>query len=143
MVGVDLRPATGHDAELLFAWANDPETRRWSFATEPIPWDTHVAWLARVLADDERRLWVAEHEGEPVGQVRLDVAGDSEVVSISVAPGQRGRGLAVAIIRAACGEARGTVVAEVKPDNQRSLRAFERAGFRTVEHNDEVVLSWP
>ena len=134
-----LRVATMADAKLLFVWRNDPETRAASLTTEPLDWDAHLAWLGEVLENSDRRLWVAE-EGGPVGQVRLDRHGDVEIISVSVAPSARGRGLAARIIAAACAQARGTVVARVRPDNDRSLRAFAAAGF--VRTTNDVELRW-
>lgn len=125
---VSLRLATIDDADLLFGWANDPVTRASSFNSDPIVWEEHVAWLGRVLAEPGRRLWVAE-SGGPVGMVRLDQSDGHEVISVSVAPGRRGEGLASPLIRAACAEAVGLVLAEIKPGNVRSQRAFEAAGF--------------
>lgn len=138
-----LRPATNDDAALLFAWTNNAEVRRWSFSHEPVAWDEHVAWLGRVLADPARRLFVAVEDGEQVGMVRLDDDGGVSDVSLSVAPEARGRGLAVPIIRAACALAE-TVVAEVIPGNERSVRAFTSAGF-VVARRDEskVTMRWP
>lgn len=126
---VQLRPATMTDAELLFAWTNDPDTRAASFSTEPVEWAGHVAWLERVLIDPDRRLWIGESDG-PVGQVRLDRGDDCEIISVSIAPERRGQGLAALLIQAACAQAYGRVVAEIKPGNVRSVRAFDAAGFK-------------
>ena len=77
-----------------------------------------------------------------MGQVRLDRLEDGELISISVAPDARGQGLAPLIIVAACGEANGTVIARIRPDNERSIRAFSRAGFTRADDGDPVVLRW-
>ena len=140
MGGVTLRRATVDDAERLFEWVNDPETRRQSFTSDPVPWDAHVAWLGRVLDDPDRRLFVIVVDGEPVGRVRLDRGDGHELLSISVAPSARGRGLAVEAIRAACDLADAPIVAEVKATNEASLRAFRRAGLE--EHADGDVVTF-
>ncbi|MBA2281880.1 MAG: GNAT family N-acetyltransferase, partial [Acidimicrobiia bacterium] len=80
-----LRAATEDDAQLLHRWVNDAAVRSWSFQAEPVPWDDHVAWLRRLLADDATSLAIAEVDGEPVGQVRLEPEGDALVISVSVA----------------------------------------------------------
>ena len=46
------------DRELLFTWANDAETRRQSFSSDPITWDEHVAWFARTQADADSPHWI-------------------------------------------------------------------------------------
>ena len=38
------------DADVLWRWANDPETRQNSFNTSPILYEEHVAWLSPILA---------------------------------------------------------------------------------------------
>lgn len=128
-----LRGATAADADLLLAWRNDQETRRWSRSGAVVDPAGHRAWLARVLADPDRRLLVAEQGNRPVGTVRLDrVAGAEWEVSVTVAPEQRGRGLAARIL--AAGEAtldeRVTVLANVHRENGASLALFRRAGYR-------------
>lgn len=124
------RPATRDDAALLFAWANDPETRRQSFTTEPIAWETHVAWLERRLADS---LILIFENPEPVGVVRIQ----DGVISITVAPEHRGKGYATPMIREA---AQPGTIAEVKPDNVASLRAFAAAGFVEISRTPELLM---
>jgi len=135
---VTLRAATPDDAARLLEWANDPATRAASFDRDPISWDDHVEWLAGVLADPDRRLWIAEEAGMPVGQVRIDREPDGAgVVSIGLADGARGRGLGSAVLRSGLGAAAGTLGiirarAVVRASNLASRRLFERAGFRAV-----------
>jgi len=135
---IDLRPAHSDDAGRLFAWANDPATRAASFDREPIPWQAHVSWLAAVLGDQDRRLWIAEEAGVPVGQLRFDRTPDGiGVVSIGLAPGVRRRGLGRTVLRMGLAAAvrelgirRARAV--VLPTNLPSRRLFEGAGFVTV-----------
>jgi len=129
------RPAQGADAARLLAWRNDPEVRAASRHQEPIDPAEHREWLAQTLSDSDRVLWIAEHEGEPVGSLRLDRRRDEAEISVSIAAERRGAGLATQAIREAselflaahpdvC-----RVTAEVRPENAASLRAFERAGY--------------
>ena len=135
------RPAQPADAQLYFNWANDPDTRRQSFNSNPISPETHTAWFTRKLADSNVLLLVFANEtGEAVGQVRFEripVADlpDEIIIGVSVDAAQRGKGLASQLIEqgcVACWEQWGavTIHAYIKPDNQASVRAFERAGFR-------------
>lgn len=108
------------DAGLLHRWANDPDTRRWSFTTDPIPWDVHRAWLEGVLR--EGVLLIGEDESGPVGSVRFNADGE---VSITVAPARRGRGLARPMLDSALQYSNARrVVAFVRPDNEASMRLF-------------------
>jgi RimJ/RimL family protein N-acetyltransferase len=135
---IDLRPARIDDAAVLFAWANDPSTRAASMGRKLIPWQAHVTWLEALLGDSERRLWIAEENGIPVGQVRVD-RGSDEVgtVSIGLALEARGRGLGREVLRfglvAAVAELRiRRARAVVLATNAASRRLFEGAGFVPV-----------
>ncbi len=133
---LSLRPATADDAGLLFAWRNDPVVRRWSFKTDEISWEEHVAWLRDRLAGTSTIYIVSESAGPPIGQVRFDQgAGQmTSEISISLDADARGRGLGAALIRAGvrryrseAGDVR--IEAMVKPDNRASVDAFDIAGF--------------
>lgn len=145
-----LRPATAGDAALLLAWRNDPATRSASFSTDVVAADDHEIWLTGRLADPACRLWIAQEDDRPVGQVRLDSGpGATAEIAIGLAPEARGRGLGTAIIAMACRSASDTwqierIVARVRPDNAASLRAFGRAGFVEADRSPRaVVLALP
>jgi UDP-2,4-diacetamido-2,4,6-trideoxy-beta-L-altropyranose hydrolase len=135
---IALRAACTEDADALYEWANDPAARADSFDREPIPWPTHVAWLAKVLGDQDCRLWIAEESGIPVGQVRIDRTPDGVgVVSIGLAANVRGRGVGRRVLRlgldAAIRElgirrARAVMLETELP----SRRLFEGSGFAIV-----------
>lgn len=133
--GVTLREAGPGDARAVWAWKNDPEALRTSFRTpEPVPWEDHERWYARRLAMLEPCLWIIEDAGRSVGSIRIDREPDRGVISIAVDPGARGRGVGAQAIALACGlfAAAGgpaRVEALIKPDNDRSARAFRSAGF--------------
>jgi RimJ/RimL family protein N-acetyltransferase len=137
--GIVLRPARPDDAPRLLEWANDPATRAASFDRAEISWPEHVAWLAAVLADPDRRLWIADEEGVALGQVRIDRAPEGfGVVSIGLAPGARGRGIGRAVLLmglAAAARELGIrrARAVVMEANLPSRRLFEGAGFVAVD----------
>jgi spore coat polysaccharide biosynthesis predicted glycosyltransferase SpsG/RimJ/RimL family protein N-acetyltransferase len=130
-----LRHADHTDAERIFAWANDPGTRRWSFSSAPIPWNDHLAWMERRLADPCGALLLAEDgEGRPVGTSRLAWDGDEAEISLTVAPDRRGGGMGTRLIAATCRwawahHACRRIRARIRPDNGASARAFLRCGF--------------
>lgn len=129
---IELRRATEADTERLFRWANDPETRRNSISPDSIPWEEHVAWLTKRLSDPDTLLLIAQVCGEPIGVVRFDLQPDHAVISLTVAPEQRGKGYARAMIEAACRLVDRPVIAHILPHNERSIAAFTRAGFRIM-----------
>lgn len=133
-----VRPATTADARLLWLWANDPDTRKNSFSPEPIPWESHVEWLARKLACAETQIWILESEDEPVGVIRYKkISPEAAEISYSVAARHRGRGFAAEILKMtfslAVEDSRiRQVVGYVFPENVASIRAFQRAGYSCV-----------
>lgn len=146
---LSLRRASTEDAGRLHAWANDPVTRQASFNREPIPWETHVAWLDRRLADENCACFIANDGQTDVGTVRFDrrESGVTEI-SFNLAPEARGRSLGEKLIRLAtftafdedfCAEVRGWV----KGTNTASQRSLEHAGFqesrRESRHGMESV----
>lgn len=136
-----VRPADEGDAELLLSWRNDGETRRWSRNKAVVTVAEHQAWLARVLADQGRLLFVAEHNGRPIGTVRFDRDGEAWEASITVAPEARGRRLAAPMLLAA-ERALGSVVlrANLRRDNVASLALFRRAGYRVTSDGEWLWL---
>jgi RimJ/RimL family protein N-acetyltransferase len=127
-----LRPATMDDAERLFAWRNDPETRAQSLTTDRVPWDDHVAWLERSLAMPERTLLIAEVAGTPVGTVRLD----GEEMSWTVAPEHRRKGYAKEMVRLALPR---DATAQIKRGNLASQKVARAAGLQLVEDGELQV----
>ncbi len=144
---VTLRAAREDDASLIRDWRNDADTVRSSAIARPVSDAEHARWFAATLADPRRLLWVAEKNGVPVGQVRVDVNDGAGVFSIVVAPESRGRGIGQAMLRAALAEVEreGTatrLVALAREENLASMHAFERVGFSRTGLSDDgfVVL---
>ena len=129
-----LREATTEDRDLLYEWANDPETRRASFHTEKIAYEEHCRWFDKILNDENELQYILVDQDEPVGQVRLTLEGEDAVVSYSIAPDKRGLGYGKEIIRLTQDLARRhsdihRLVAQVKPSNPASILCFENCGF--------------
>jgi RimJ/RimL family protein N-acetyltransferase len=120
-----------------------------SRSTDAISSGQHAAWFARRLADPATRIYIVEHDGAPVGQVRVDRldAGRGEI-HVALAPQARGRGLAataltLAVSRGARELGLDAIEANVRVHNEPSLRAFARAGFTRVRSDAEwVALEW-
>ncbi len=88
-------------------------------------------------------MFIAEDSGgRAIGQIRFDLTPGGAEADVTVDPAHRGRGLGVAVIRSGVAAlfARTSVTvvrARVKQWNAASVKAFTRAGFETVERQDE------
>ncbi len=133
-VAVTLRPAGQEDCRRVWLWRNDEETRRASFDSSPIPFETHEPWFRESLRRPDRKIYVVLTDGQPAGAARLDLSDNQALVSLHLAPEWRGRRIGPAALRALTDlafEALGVdrLLAFVKLENTRSLSAFEQAGF--------------
>jgi spore coat polysaccharide biosynthesis predicted glycosyltransferase SpsG/RimJ/RimL family protein N-acetyltransferase len=132
---VTVRTATLDDATRLLEWRNDPVTRGVSRQHDVVSRADHLAWLRDGLTRSDRHLLVGSVEGADVGTVRWDLEADREwEVSITVAPLARGRGVALALLRAAeqwlaATTDVGAYLAVVHTDNEPSRRLFVSAGY--------------
>lgn len=143
-----LRRATAQDRDVIYSWANDPQTRASSFDTAFIEYGTHCAWFEASLGRATRRLYVAEVAGAPAALLRLDWEEglvERAVVGINIAPEQRGQGLGPQVLRlleaAAGAEGVEVLVAYIRAENHASVRAFVRAGYALA--GEERVHGWP
>ena len=128
-VSVRLRLATMADAERLLHWRNDPDTRRFSLNAEHVTAQQHVHWLQQSLSDPQRRLYIAECSGQPVGTARVDSTAECHRISWTVAAEYRGKGLAKAMVKLLVSQLTGKIVAEILPGNTASVKVAQHAGL--------------
>jgi UDP-2,4-diacetamido-2,4,6-trideoxy-beta-L-altropyranose hydrolase len=135
---ITVRVAVESDCKQIYKWANDVDTRAASFNSCPIDWDVHCNWFSQKLQYPNCLLLICgDDRGNSLGMVRFDLAGDEATISINLDPNMRGRGLAGFIIIRTIDELFkiyniSTVSAFIKPQNHRSVKAFERAGFSEI-----------
>lgn len=133
--GLSIRPATQADSDWMRAWRNAEAARRASNDARYIEPDEHRAWISAVLADPDRCLLVGEHLGRAVAVLRYDIEGDAALISIYLEPGSGGIGIGSAVLDAgerwmnANRPAVRLFRADIVETNQRSRRAFRKAGF--------------
>jgi len=143
---VTLRPAEPDDCRRVWLWRNDVETRRASFDSSPILFETHERWFLDGLRSRSMRIYIVVAGDRPSGVARLDLTGREASVSIHLAPGCRGRGVGPAALRALAALAFGELgldrlLASVKLDNHPSRSAFEKAGFTSSRRGATVTLA--
>ncbi len=140
-MALNLRKATEADAEILFRWRNEPETRVNSFHTEPIPYEEHVAWLKAALRNPAQEIYIFCDGDVPIGQVRLSVEEEAATISYSIDPAYRAQGYGEAMLRCVeklCAEKGKPRVLRgyVKKVNIASQVIFEKLGYTVAATSD-------
>ncbi len=131
-----LRRAQKRDVKFLFDLRNDEKMRQFAFNTEKVELETHQHWFERTLANENALLFIAEENGEKIGQIRFDFEPENNRAEVNVAliSSFRGRGYGTELLRLGCQMAAEErdfreAVAHIKPNNTRSIKAFSLAGF--------------
>jgi UDP-2,4-diacetamido-2,4,6-trideoxy-beta-L-altropyranose hydrolase len=144
-----LRSATYQDRERTFEWRNDPWLVSQGPSENQVDWEDHIGWYSEVLDTELHLLSIVEsQDGIGMGTVRLDKTGrDRAIIAIALLRPYVGKGLGIAVLRAACaaGFAQwpwlASVHAYIRKDNQRSLRAFTKAGFTPILRKKEASFT--
>jgi UDP-2,4-diacetamido-2,4,6-trideoxy-beta-L-altropyranose hydrolase len=131
------RPATLADSPRLLQWRNDREARTASRSRALVAPEEHERWLHASLGDPTRTLLVVQESGEAIGTVRFDRLSRARAeISVNLAAERRGAGRGTQVVREAtelelsANPELSEVVADMREGNLRSMRAFERAGYR-------------
>ena len=131
------------DALVLFQWKNDPETIANSITKRGVTMEEHMNWLQKVTDNPNRQLFVFEINGEPVGQLRLDIEGSAAEISYGLASEYRGKGLGRVLLEQAEAKADELgieeLTAEVLSHNVASQRLFKKLGFEE-EQQEEIYF---
>lgn len=66
-----MRDILEEDRERLLAWRNSPEVAAYMYSDRPISREEHDLWFDSIAKRRDRRYWVIEVNGAPVGLVNL------------------------------------------------------------------------
>ena len=129
------------DEKLLLLWANDSETREWSFNSNTITPSEHKKWLKSKLNSQNVLMLMLEYENRPSGLVRLERDDDEVVLSYMIAPEERGQGLASNMLEMAMDMKEDywgniKILAYTLPENFASKKSLEKTGFYFVSANN-------
>jgi len=130
-----LRPVTEADTLVLFDWANDPEVRRNSFNTEPIPLEIHQIWLQNKLRDPGCVFYIAEVDKIPAGMIRFDMVKNTATISYLLDKDFRGKGIGTLLLQKgieALKNQKPTVIKAIgyiQESNLASIAAFKKNHF--------------
>lgn len=140
-----LRPATFADEALLLEWRNDPQARANSSYTGEVTPEGHHAWLQRIMLDNDTHLYIAEIDGIPVGQGRIERAWkayskkmDSAAIGYSIDANERGKGYGKQLVEKLVNLSRNThgfgrVMCRIRRGNMCSVKVAISAGVDTIE----------
>ncbi len=137
---MNLRPVTLQDASLLLQWRNDPVTRLASHNTQEITLEDHFLWLKKLLENSNRRLFIAEVEGLPIGTVRADLEENGVTeLSWTIAPEARGKGFGKEMVALLAKQIQGPIRAEIKVGNISSIKIAEFSGLKFSYEKDGIM----
>jgi N-acetylneuraminate synthase len=153
-----VRPSE-HYARLIMGWRNDPQTLQMSFHTEPKVWpEFFTEFKNEYFTVPDLPALLAIYKGEPIAFIRfrptenpLNPRRRCCELSINVSPSARGKGFGKKVLiemqKFAALQGYDDIYAEIKKENEPSLRAFTAAGFtplsdvaKYIEDTDETVL---
>lgn len=66
-----IRPMTTADLEMVLAWRNHPEVRRYMYTTHEIALEEHRLWFDRVSRDPQRHILVFEDKATALGFISI------------------------------------------------------------------------
>lgn len=105
---ITLRPLAMSDLDAIMEWINDPEvTRNFAGLSKEITREQEEAYLERVLADSNERLWaVVDPQGRYLGNAGIHKiywpARNGRLGVVLGGRGARGRGLGTEVVRLLC-----------------------------------------
>lgn len=141
-----LRAARLEDMQLIYEWANDFETRKNSFSTDPITLDEHRTWYTNLLNSHDSKLFIMVYEGNDVGQVRIKIEGNSAEISYGIASDFRCMGYGKILLSLIAKKVKEefpeikTLIAQVKPENIASQKALVGMGYVEKCHVYQLEL---
>jgi len=134
-----LRPATLNDADLLLEWRNDSTTRANSFTSEIVSLEDHLNWFKKVLASEDRCIYIAEDGNIPIGTIRVDIINSRQKeLSWNVSPSHRKMGYGSKILEKFITEYPSVYIARIKSENIPSIKMVESNGFSIMTTEDNV-----
>ena len=142
-MSVNLRRLRRDDGARVLAWRNRPEIAAHMYADHQIGEAEHAQWLDAALSQPDRRYWIIELDGAPVGVanlVRIDPAASRCELALYLAEAaSRGRGVGAAVDYLLARHAFETlglnkIWCEVLAGNAPGLQVHERFGFGREAH---------
>jgi RimJ/RimL family protein N-acetyltransferase len=138
---ITFRHATLDDAERLFLWRNDLQTRQQSHHTSMLTHHEHSEWLVASLGNTQREIWLVELAGVSVGVIRIDIRHDHSELSWTVAPEHRGKAIGKTMLKLMLDRLAMPVRAQIKISNKGSKYMAEFAGM-VLDREENGILHY-
>lgn len=74
-----IRPMVHADLDLVLAWRNHPDVRRYMYTQHEITYEEHQRWFDRSSPDPKKHLLVFEVNQQPLGFVNFNEAGSGGI----------------------------------------------------------------
>ena len=137
-----LRKVKKTDEMLLFDWANDSETRKWSFNSNKINLTDHKIWFRNKLKSADVLMLILKNKNRSAGLVRFEKYNKEVILNYQISPKERGKGLASKMLKLAIkikkenwGNIR--LLAFTVPENIASIKSLLKAGFVLTNSTNE------
>lgn len=120
MSSIQLVKATSEYVLPLLELKNEHKIRKFSLVSHgEIPLDTHKKWFEK----NKHKIRIILKDGKFAGDVRVDDDGE---VSIRLKKEFRGQGIGTEVLKLVDGK----LYAKIVPENEASIRLFEKSGFK-------------
>lgn len=146
MAVVTLEPLRDEDSDALFAWINDRELVELSAVFRPVSRAEHDSWFAAVRQGDDTLIYAIREDGALVGTCQLLVDGVEAELRIRIGvESAQGRGIGTVAVTELVRQGFADLGLEriwlqVFDVNARAIRAYEKAGFRTVREGPTRIM---
>lgn len=133
---LEIRKADLCDMYDLLQWRNHADVRKNFFNPNPVSYDEHEKWFHAKIKDPNSIIYVVCCREDKIGSIRFENIEDAIKVSVMLNPNFLGKGFGPEVIKSGMqkylSEKRTDkpFIAEIKPNNIASIRAFQEAGFK-------------
>ena len=135
----NLREVKKSDWKILLEWRNDKITRQNSFNSELVSESEHKEYIKNTIVSSDRKLFILEYNGIPVGTIREDrLKQDEYELSYTISPVYRGKRIGQIMISLYLIDQRASFICEVKEENISSIKMIEKLGFKIFKVNKGV-----
>lgn len=138
------------DCKRVFSLSNDNLVRANSFNSQPILYENHKIWYEKTVKDSNTLFLLVFDKENFVGQMRFTRKNENDkscIVSLSITPEYRGRGISKAFLNLGIDQVRKnweniiSIDAEVKSDNIPSNKLFQKIGFDLTYATNHYSIS--